>query len=188
MDKTVKIHPKALVETKKVGTHSRIWAFVHILTGAKIGKNANICDHCFIENEVTIGDDVTIKSGVYLWDGITVENKVMIGPAAAFTNDKYPRSKNTSYEKLEIHLKEGSSIGANATIVAGITIGRYALIGAGSVVTKNVPDYALVYGNPGSVKGYVCMCGQKLKFSKNLSTCSACNKKYKQIKKIVSKI
>jgi acetyltransferase-like isoleucine patch superfamily enzyme len=148
-------HQTAIVDSKNIGEESRIWAFVHILPGAKIGKNANICDHCFIENKVVIGDNVTIKSGVYLWDGITIEDNVFIGPAAVFTNDKYPRSKNKNYRQLKTILKKGCSIGANATILPGLTIGRYAMVGAGSVVTQNVPDFAIVYGNPAVLKGYI---------------------------------
>jgi acetyltransferase-like isoleucine patch superfamily enzyme len=171
------VHDAALVETNNIGEGSKVWAFVHILKGAKIGKNANICDHCFIENDVTIGDNVTVKCGVYLWDGITIEDDVFIGPAAAFTNDLFPRSKNSKYKQEKIVLKKGSSIGANATILAGTTIGEYALIGAGSVITKNVPDYALIYGNPGEIKGYVCICTKKIDVSKLIYSCS-CKRKY----------
>lgn len=153
--KKVFIHRNALVESKDIGEGTRIWAFVHILKGAQIGKNANICDHCFIESNVIIGDNVTIKSGVYVWDGITIEDSVFIGPAAVFTNDKYPRSKNKKYRQLKTLLKRGCSIGANATILPGLTIGRRAIVGAGAVVTKSVPDFAIVYGNPAIIHGTI---------------------------------
>ncbi len=172
------VHKNAIVETKNIGEGSRIWAFVHILPEAIIGKSANICDHCFIENKVIIGDNVTIKCGVYLWDGITIEDSVMIGPAAAFTNDRYPRSKNINYKQEEIFLRKGSSIGANATILAGVTVGEYALVGAGSVVTTDVPSYALVYGNPANIRGWVCECGNKLPNEFNETTCQKCKRKY----------
>lgn len=165
------IHPVSIVETDQIGNGSKIWAFVHVLKGAVIGKNVNICDHCFIENEVIIGDDVTVKCGVWIWNGIVVENKVFIGPSTVFTNDLLPRSKNKDYIKKNTLLREGCSVGANATIIAGVTIGAYAMIGAGSVVTKSVNDFELVYGNPAQVKGYVCKCGEKLNFNDGKSRC-----------------
>lgn len=171
------IHPSAIVETKKIGKGTTIWAFVHVLQHATIGGNVNICDHCFIENNVKIGDNVTIKCGVFLWDGITLEDNVFIGPSATFTNDLLPRSKNKDYKQEKTLVRVGASIGANATILAGITIGQYALIGAGAVVTKDVPDFALVYGNPGKVNGYVCVCGKKMDVSKKECICS-CGKTY----------
>lgn len=148
------IHPHALCETSHIGDETRIWAFTHILPGAKIGKNCNICDHVFIENDVTIGDNVTIKSGVQLWDGVEVEDNVFIGPNVTFTNDKYPRSKVYPEKFLRTTIKKRASIGANATILPGITIGENAMIAAGSVVTKNVPAHAIIVGNPGRIKGY----------------------------------
>ncbi len=176
--KNVFIHPQSIVETNSVGEGSRIWAFVHILPGAIIGKNANICDHCFIENKVVIGNNVTIKSGVYLWDDITIEDDVMIGPSAVFTNDLFPRSRNKDWVRDKILLKKGCTIGGNATILPTITVGQYALVGAGAVVTKDVPDFALVYGNPAAVHGYVCICAKKLEFKKSRSQCSCGRKKY----------
>ncbi len=142
------IHEKAEVQTKMIGEGTKIWQYSIVLEGAKIGSNCNINALCFIENDVVIGNNVTVKCGVYLWDGITVEDNVQIGPSAAFTNDKYPRAKDYSYELKRIIIKKGASIGANATILGGVTIGKYAMIGAGSVVTKNVPDEELWYGNP----------------------------------------
>jgi acetyltransferase-like isoleucine patch superfamily enzyme len=183
--KNIHIHQQAIVETQSIGEGSRIWAFVHILPGAKIGKNANICDHCFIENKVVIGNNVTIKSGVYLWDDITIEDDVMIGPAAVFTNDRYPRSRNKNWVRDKVLLKKGCTIGANATILPKIIIGQYALVGAGAVVTKDVPDFALVYGNPAEIRGYVCVCTKKLIFENNIAKCQ-CGRKYKMKNEKVS--
>lgn len=145
-------HPQALIEPgAKIGDRTRIWAFVHILPGAIIGVDCNICDYVFIENDVIIGDRVTIKSGVQLWDGIRLGDDVFVGPNVTFANDKFPRSKQYPAQFLKTIVKEGASIGANATILPGITIGKKAMIGAGSVITKDVPDYALVMGNPARV-------------------------------------
>lgn len=145
-------HPQALIELgATIGEKTNIWAFVHILPGAIIGDDCNICDHVFIENDVIIGNRVTIKCGVQLWDGVKLGDDVFVGPNVTFTNDKFPRSKKYPSQFLKIIVKEGASIGANATILPGITIGRKAMIGAGSVVTKDVPDYALVLGNPARV-------------------------------------
>ncbi len=166
------IHPKAIVDTKRVGEKTTIWAFTHILAGAKIGRNVNINDHCFVENDVVIGDNVTIKCGVYLWDGVTIEDNVQIGPSATFVNDKMPRAKNRQFKREITRLKKGSSIGANATILGGLVIGEYALVGAGSVVTKDVPDYTVVYGNPAKQNGYLCACTQALKFNNRKFVCS----------------
>jgi len=149
------IHESAICESVRVGNRTRIWAFAHVLPQAVIGEDCNICDHVFIENDVVIGDRVTIKSGVQLWDGVRLANDVFVGPNATFTNDKNPRSKQKPPAFLVTRVEEGASIGANATILPGITIGRSALIGAGSVVTSNVPPYAIVVGNPARISGYV---------------------------------
>lgn len=148
-------HSNSLVETNHVGKNTRIWAFTHILPSAVIGEDCNLCDHVFVENDVIIGDRVTVKSGVQLWDGIVIENDVFIGPNATFTNDLFPRSKQ--YPKSFSHtlIRKGASIGANATILPGLTIGQFAMVGAGTVVTNNVPPYAIVIGNPAHIVGYV---------------------------------
>lgn len=147
-------HPQSLCETEKVGSGTRIWAFAHVLPGAVIGSDCNICDHVFIENEVTVGDRVTIKCGVQLWDGLSVGNDVFIGPNATFTNDKRPRSKQYPDSYAKTRLDDGVSIGAGAIILPGVRIGRDAMVGAGAVVTRDVPAHAIVVGNPARITGY----------------------------------
>ena len=150
------IHPKAIVEEgATIGEGTRVWAFVHILPGAVIGDDCNICDHTFIENNVKIGNRVTIKCGVYLWDGVVLEDDVFVGPNATFTNDRFPRSKQYPDEFPETRVCQGASIGANATILPGLTIGSKAMVGAGAVITHDVPPNAKVVGNPATVIGYV---------------------------------
>lgn len=145
------IHDKALVEEGAViGSDTRVWAFAHILPKAVIGNHCNICDHVFIENDVIIGDRVTIKCGVQIWDGLRIEDDVFIGPNATFTNDPFPRSKQ-EYELMGTRVKKGASVGANATILPGITIGEMAMVGAGAVVTRDVPPRMLVAGNPAKI-------------------------------------
>jgi UDP-2-acetamido-3-amino-2,3-dideoxy-glucuronate N-acetyltransferase len=148
------VHPQALCETRKIGAGTRIWAFAHILPGARVGADCNICDHTFIENDVVVGDRVTVKCGVQLWDGIRIENDVFIGPNATFSNDLFPRSKRKPKTFLATAVKEGASIGANATILPGITVGRGAMVGAGAVVVESVPPYAIVAGNPARIVSY----------------------------------
>lgn len=148
-------HPNAIVESARVGKATRVWAFAHILPGAVIGEDCNICDHVFIENDVAIGDRVTIKSGVQLWDGVRLEDDVFVGPNATFTNDPSPRSKRYPAEFTKIIVQKGASIGANATILPGVTIGQNAMVGAGAVVTRDVPPNAIVTGNPARIVNYV---------------------------------
>ena len=147
LDKIVSLVTRLITDK----THRRIWAFVHILPETVIGNDCNICDHVFIENDIIIGNRVTIKCGVQLWDGIRIEDDVFIGPNATFCNDIFPRSKHYPEKFLQTILKKGCSIGANATILPGLTIGEGAMVGAGSVVTKSVPDYIVVSGNPAKV-------------------------------------
>jgi len=143
-------HDQALVESENIGEGTRVWAFSHVLPGAVIGTECNICDHVFIENDVVIGNRVTIKCGVQIWDGLRIEDDVMVGPNATFTNDLFPRSKQP-FELKKTYIKKGASIGANATVLAGVEIGTGAMVGAGSVVTKNVPPHAVVVGNPARI-------------------------------------
>lgn len=148
-------HDTALVQTSKIGKGTRIWAFVNILPGAVLGDDCNICDHVFIENDVFVGNRVTIKCGVQLWDGVTLEDDVFIGPNATFTNDKFPRSRHYPESFVKTIVKKGASIGANATILPGVTVGSQSMVGAGAVVTNSVPPNAIVVGNPARIVGYV---------------------------------
>ena len=157
-----KVHSHSLVETAEIGKDTTVWAFVHILPGARIGNNCNICDHCFIEDGVEIGDNVTLKSGVYLWKGITIEDNVFLGPNVVFTNDLHPRSKQHDFKLAKTLISYGASIGANSTILAGVCIGRFAMSGIGSVITRSVLNHALVYGNPAKQHGWVDENGEKL--------------------------
>ncbi|MNI14346.1 dTDP-3-amino-3,6-dideoxy-alpha-D-galactopyranose 3-N-acetyltransferase [compost metagenome] len=178
-------HPQAIVESEKIGRDTRIWAFAHILSGAVVGSNCNINDHTFIENDVVLGDNVTVKSGVYIWDGVRVQDNVFIGPNVTFTNDLRPRSKQYPTEFLITVLEEWASIGANATIIAGNKVGKYAMVGAGALVTKNVPNNTLWYGNPAEFKAYICNCGEKLI---DTLKCPVCNKQYELINGFISEL
>ncbi len=148
------IHAAAIVETTSIGRGTRVWAFAHVLAGAVIGEDCNICDHCFIEGDVVLGNRVTVKCGIYLWNGTRVEDDAFLGPAVVFTNDLRPRSKHykTAVETL---IRKGASLGAGTCVLAGVTIGAHAMTGIGSVVTRDVPDYALVYGNPARFRSWV---------------------------------
>jgi UDP-2-acetamido-3-amino-2,3-dideoxy-glucuronate N-acetyltransferase len=148
------VHPQAICESETIGENTRIWAFTHVLAKAKIGSDCNLCDHVFIENDVVVGNRVTIKCGVQLWDGVTLEDDVFVGPNVTFTNDMYPRSKQYPATFAKTLVRSGASIGANATILPGISIGKMAMIGAGSVVTRDIPSYAKVVGNPARIVGY----------------------------------
>lgn len=151
----MKIHPLSDVQSKQIGQGTSIWQYVVVLPWAKIGADCNICSHCFIENDVVIGDRVTIKNGVQVWDGLRIEDDVFVGPNTTFTNDLFPRSKQHQQKVVQTTVQKGASLGASATILAGKTIGRNAMVGAGAVVTKDVPPNAIVIGNPARIVGYV---------------------------------
>ncbi len=179
---TINFHSTAEIQSKNIGEGTTIWQFCVILEKAVIGKNCNINFNVFIENDVIIGDNVTIKSGVQIWDGLRIRNNVFIGPNVTFINDLIPRSKKYTNKFIETVINEGASIGANSTIMGGIKIGKYAMIGAGSMVTKNIPNYTLWYGNPASHMANVCKCGSKLDHQLK---CTACDLKYKKINGII---
>ncbi len=161
-----KIHSLADVQSFQIGDGTNIWQFCIVLPDAQIGCNCNICAHVLIENDVVIGNNVTVKSGVQIWDGVTIEDDVFIGPNVTFTNDLIPRSKQYPHSFAKTIIKRGASIGANSTLVAGHIIGEYAFIGAGSVVTKDVPDYTVWYGNPAVCVGTITKEGVMIKTNK----------------------
>lgn len=165
------IHALSDVQSEQIGAGTVIWQFSVVLPKAVIGRNCNINALTLIENDVIIGDNVTIKSGVQVWDGLRIADHVFVGPNVTFTNDFLPRSKVRPLKLLNTDIHHHASIGANATIVGGVSVGSYAMVGAGSVVTKDVPSHALVYGNPAKIKGYVCTCGKKLNTDLYCSTC-----------------
>ena len=144
------VHERALVETDSIGPGTRVWAFAHVMEGAVIGADCNVCDHTFIEADTVIGDRVTIKSGVYLWNGLRVQDDVFIGPQATFTNDRSPRSKEP-FERMITTICRGATIGAGAVLLPGVTVGERAMVGAGAVVIADVPSFAVVVGNPARV-------------------------------------
>lgn len=155
------VHPRGICESDAVGEGSRIWAFAHVLPGAVIGRDANICDYVFIEGGVVLGDRVTVKCHVALWDGVRVADDVFIGPSAVFANDRHPRSKRY-VPALATTLERGCSIGAGAVLTPGIVVGEWGMVGAGAVVTRDVPPFTLVFGNPARPAGLVCRCGGRL--------------------------
>jgi UDP-2-acetamido-3-amino-2,3-dideoxy-glucuronate N-acetyltransferase len=163
-DPSVFVHTFALCESDDVGPRTRVWAFAHIMAGARIGADCNVGDHAFVEGGAVVGDGVTIKNGVLLWSGVTVEDGVFLGPGVVFTNDAGPRApypKGPAGWRATL-VRRGATVGANATVLSGLTIGRWAMVGAGAVVTADVPDHALVVGNPARQAGWACECGRTL--------------------------
>jgi len=163
-DPSVFVHDKALCESEHVGARTRVWAFAHIMPGAIVGADCNVGDHAFIETGARVGDRVIVKNNALIWDKVTLEDDVFVGPNAVFTNDFIPRVafKNPPEKFLSTLVRRGASIGANVTIVCGVTIGEQAFVGAGSVVVRDVPAHAMVVGNPARRIGWLCACGQKL--------------------------
>jgi UDP-2-acetamido-3-amino-2,3-dideoxy-glucuronate N-acetyltransferase len=180
MDDAPRIHPQALVdEGARIGARTRVWAFSHVLAGAEVGDDCNLCDHTFIEGAVRLGDRVTVKCGVYLWDGVTAEDDVFIGPAAVFTNDLRPRSRQRPAEYAKTTLCRGATVGAGAVVLPGLRVGAWAMIGAGAVVTRDVADQALVVGNPARRIGWVCRCGERLSPGEGGRAACACGLAYR---------
>jgi UDP-2-acetamido-3-amino-2,3-dideoxy-glucuronate N-acetyltransferase len=186
------IHPTALAESREIGAGTRVWAFAHVLAGARVGTNCNIGDHCFIESGAVVGDNVTLKNGNMVWEGIQLGDGVFVGPNVFFTNDLHPRSPRLPqahgrYEDkakwlVPTVIERGAALGAGAVILAGVTAGEYATVGAGAVVTKHVAPHALVVGNPARQVGWVCTCGKSLQFRRRAARCDDCGSTFKMTK------
>lgn len=188
---SVFVHPMGLNDSACVGDGTRVWAYAHVMEGARIGENCNIGEHCFVESGAVLGNGVTLKNGVCVWDGIEIEDFAFIGPLVALTNDRFPRSPrldSAAVQKRYAHgewlvktrIGRGAAIGANATIVCGISIGEFATIAAGAVVTQTVGAYQLVAGNPARAIGVVCQCGQKVVVEGQTAQCLTCGASYGQ--------
>ena len=180
MDPSVFVHPLALCESDDVGPRTRIWAFAHVLDGARIGADCTVGGHAFVEGGVVVGDGVTVKNGVLLWSGVTVEDEVFLGPGAVFTNDAGPRApypKGPAGWRATL-VRRGATVGANATVLSGLTIVPWAMVGAGSVVTGDVGAHALVVGNPARQAGWACRCGRTLPGD---LACAPCGRSYRLV-------
>lgn len=178
LDPSVFVHPMGLCESDSVGPRTRVWAFAHVLPGAVIGADCNICDHAFIEGGAVVGDRVTVKNAVLVWDRVTVEDEVFLGPNMVFTNDLRPRAaRKTGREGfLPTLVRRGATIGANATVVCGVTVGEHAFVAAGAVVARDVPAHALVAGNPARRHAWACTCGERLDDS--TLACPDCHRRF----------
>lgn len=179
------VHPTAVVDKKvTIGDGTKVWHFAHVRENTEIGRNCVLGDFVYVGKGVKIGNGVKLENRATVYEGVRIEDKVFVGPHVSFTNDPYPRSFSTNWKIVETLVKEGASIGAGAIVRCGITIGEYALIGAGSAVTKEVPSHAIVYGNPAEVRGFACKCGRELKKEEKkqkfvLMKCPICGEKYK---------
>lgn len=176
-------HPTAVVESEDIGDGTKIWHFVHVRGGSRIGRNCNLGKSVYIDTQAEIGDNVKVQNFVSVYKGVKIDDDVFVGPSVTFTNDLYPRAFSWDEEHvISTRICKGASLGANSTIVCGVTVGAYAMIGAGSVVTRDVPPYALVLGNPGEIKGWMCQCGRRLvdiadeDEHKTIYKCSICEK------------
>ena len=186
------IHPTALAESREIGEGTRVWAFTHILAGARVGKDCNIGDHCFIESGAVVGNNVTLKNGNMVWEGVHLSDGVFVGPNVFFTNDLHPRSprlpeaRERYAEKpnwlVPTVIERGAALGAGAIILAGVKVGEYATVGAGAVVTKPVAPHSLVVGNPARQVGWVCRCGKSLKFKRRQAKCAECGDRFQLTK------
>jgi acetyltransferase-like isoleucine patch superfamily enzyme len=181
LDPSVFVHPLALCESDRIGPRTRIWAFAHVLPGARVGADCNLGDHAFVEGGARLGDRVTVKNAVLIWDKVTVEDDVFLGPGMAFTNDLTPRVgfRKAPQELVATLVRRGASVGANATVVCGTTLGEYCFIGAGAVVTSDVPAFALMVGVPARRVGWMCQCGERLPDSGE-GRCEACGTEYER--------
>lgn len=182
------VHESSYVDDGAViGAGTKIWHFCHVMPRAKIGERCNIGQNVLVSSDVTLGNNVKIQNNVSLYTGVIVEDDVFLGPSMVFTNVINPRSHvNRKDEYKTTLVRKGASIGANATIVCGITLGRYCFVGAGSVVTRDIPDYALAYGSPARVRGWMCQCGEQLKFEHDRAVCHSCGDAYRKQDQIVS--
>jgi len=184
LDDSVYVHPNGLCESDSVGPRTRVWAFAHVLPGARVGADCNVCDHAFVEGGAVIGDRVTVKNAVLVWDGVTVEDEVFLGPNMVFTNDLRPRAafKKDRSAFVPTTVRRGATIGANATVVCGVEIGEQAFVAAGAVVIRDVAAHALVAGNPARRIGWVCTCGERLpEATATILTCPACSRRFEPL-------
>jgi UDP-2-acetamido-3-amino-2,3-dideoxy-glucuronate N-acetyltransferase len=185
------VHPSSCVdEGAVIGAGTKIWHFTHVMGGARIGRGCNIGQNVFVASGVVIGNNVKIQNNVSIYTGVQIEDDVFLGPSMVFTNVMNPRAHiERKSEFRPTRVKRGASIGANATIVCGVTLGEYSFIGAGAVVTRDVPDFALVHGNPGRIRGYMCQCGERLEFDRtDNACCSACGSTYARQNAVVQRV